>query len=136
MSADLAFQKALGSRLAGFASLTAFVPANSILDRHERPAPRPSIILGQSQVMDEDTSLKRKHHRVYHDLHIWVKEPSTEKAKAIAWEVRKAIHSERLALDAGFHCADARVSATRFLRDPDGETSHGIVSISALIVEV
>ncbi len=136
MSADWELQVAIRARLTSTAAVTDNVAVGHILDRNERPAPRPSIILGQSQVLDEGTSVKRRHHRIHHDIHVWVKEPSTEINKAIVWAIRQAIQSARLPLGAGFHCADAQVSNTRVLRDPDGETSHGVVSISALVVEV
>jgi hypothetical protein len=135
MSADWEMQKAIRARLTTTLAVTDKVPAVAILDRNERPAPRPSIILGQSQVVDEGTSLKRQHHRIYHDIHVWVKEPSTETAKAITWAIRQAIHSARLTMFGAFHCADARVSSTRHMRDPDGETSHSVVTVDALVVE-
>lgn len=136
MSPDLELQKAIRSKLISSPTVSALVPAASILDRHERPAPRPSIILGQSQMVDEGTSMKRRHHRIYHDLHVWVKEPSTEQAKGIAWAIRQALQAERLPLSAGLHLADLRVESQRLLRDPDMESSHAILTVNALVVEV
>lgn len=135
MSADLAFQIALRARLIGTAAVTDLVPAASILDRHQRPAPSPSIILGETQLVDEGTSLKRRHQRLFHTVHVWKREPSTEGVKAICAAIRAAVHAGRFDLGAGLHCADQRVSGIRILRDPDGETSHGVVTIEALIVE-
>lgn len=136
MSADWELQKAIHARLIATVAVTALVPPASILDRNERPARRPSIVLGESQLIDEGTSLKRQHHRIYHDLHVWVTEPSTQTCKAISWAIRQAIHAGRLQLAPGFYCADARVSQTRHLRDPDGVSSHGVVTINALVLEV
>ena len=136
MSIDLAVQKAIRGRLIATSAVTALVPATAILDRNERPAPSPSIILGESQTVDEGTSLRRAISRVYHTIHVWKREPSTEGVKAISGAIRTAIHSGRLDLSTGFHAADGFVSATRFLRDPDGETSHGIVTVQVLVHEV
>lgn len=86
--------------------------------------------------MDEGTSLRRAHTRVYHTLHIWVKEPAFEGVKTIAGAIRTAIHSARLTLAPGLHCADALVSSMRFLRDPDGERAHGVVVVEVLVSEV
>lgn len=135
MSADLAVQKALRARLVSTAAVTALVPATSILDRHTRPAPDPSIILGEGQTIEGD-DLARRQQRVVLDLHVWKKEPGLAGVKAIAGAVRAALHSGRLALAAGFHCGDCRVSHTRFLRDPDGETSHAVVTVETLVSEV
>lgn len=136
MSIDLAVQKAIRARLVATSAVTALVPATAILDRNERPAPSPSIILGESQTVDEGTSLRRAISRVYHSIHVWKREASTEGVKAISGAIRTAIHAGRLDLGTGFHAADGFVSATRFLRDPDGETSHGIVTVQVLVHEV
>lgn len=135
MSVDLEVQKAIRARLTTWAALMALVPASNILDTNQRPAPKPSIILGDSQAVDEDTSLRRSHTRVYHTLHVWTREPSLETCKQICEEVRRAIHTSRLTLAQPLHCADVRVSSMRFLRDPDGEHSHGVVVVEALVSE-
>ncbi|UXT56957.1 DUF3168 domain-containing protein [Agrobacterium fabrum] len=136
MSAELALQKALRARLSSSGDVVALVPAASILDRNERPNPRPSIVIGEGQSVDEGESIARKLTRVYLDLHVWVEEPSTEISKRIASAVRRAIQSAKLQLDPGYHCADCRVRGSRFLRDPDGKTSHAVVTVDALVQEV
>ncbi|MCA0257138.1 MAG: DUF3168 domain-containing protein [Proteobacteria bacterium] len=136
MTPELVFQKALRTRLTESAALTALVPGSSILDRNERPTPDPSIIIGEGQAVDEGDSLARNRYRIYLDLHVWKKEASLEGVKLIAGLIRQAVKSGRIFLDAPFHCADCRVSSTRFMRDPDGQTSHAVVAISALVSEV
>lgn len=136
MSAELAVQIALRQRLILDAGVTALVPAANILDVSQRPAPSTSIILGQSQAVDEGDSLARNRLRIFHTLHVWKKEPSLEGVKRICGEIRRAIHADRLLLSAGFHAADARVSDMRQMRDPDGETSHGVVLVEVLVEEV
>ncbi|MFV0303417.1 MAG: DUF3168 domain-containing protein [Paracoccus sp. (in: a-proteobacteria)] len=131
MSVDLEVQKAIRARLVGWATLG--VPAAQVLDANQRPSAMPSILLGDSQAVDEGTSLNRAHMRVYHSLHVWQRETSLEGVKTIAGEIRRAIHAGRLALAAPLHCADLRVSSMRFLRDPDGEHSHGVVVVEALV---
>lgn len=135
MTPDLEVQKAIRARLTTWAALMALVPADNVLDTNERPAPVPSIILGDSQAVDEGTSLRRAHTRVYHSLHVWAREPSLEGVKTIAGEIRRAIHIARLTLAQPLHCADVRVSSMRFMRDPDGEHSHGVVVVEALVAE-
>jgi len=134
MTADLTVQKALRARLVGTAGVTDLVPASSILDRNARPNPDPAIIMGEGQTYEAD-DIAREVTRVVMDLHVWKKEPSLAGVKAIAGAVRKAIHSSRLALDTGFHCGDCRVSMQRFLRDPDGETSHAVVTVETIVRE-
>lgn len=133
---DLAVQKAIRARLVATSAVTNLVPAGSILDRNKTPAPSPSIILGEVQIMDEGDSIKRTRSRVYHTIHVWKVEPSREGVKRINAAINAAIRAGRLDLGPGLHCADWRVSSTRALSDPDGETSHGIVTVNLLVQEV
>lgn len=136
MTPDLAFQTAMFERLCASVGVIALVPVENILDRNARPNPDPSIILGESQSVD-DEYLGRDVTRIYHTLHLWKKELSLTGVKKIAGEVRAVLHkAPRLILASGFHCADCSVSDIRFLRDPDGVTSHGVVTVSALVQEV
>lgn len=133
MSATLALQTAVRARLIGTAAITALVPAASILDRNQRPAPVPSIVLGEAQAVDENTDTERRRTRVFHTLHCFNREPGLAGVQEIAGNVREALHWQRLQLPAPFHCVDARVSGIRLLRDPDGETAHAVVTVEALI---
>lgn len=135
MTAELAFQKALRSRLVATSDVVSLVPAANILDRNARPNPDPAVIIGTGLSIDDGDSIARDRTRVVLDLHVWKKEPSTAGVKAISGAIRSALRS-RLALDDCFHCGDVRVSRTRFLRDPDGETSHAVVTVEAIIQEV
>lgn len=136
MSADLAVQIAIRARLAATSAVTDLVPASSILDRNAAPAPRPGIVIGDAQVIDEGTSIARTRERVFHTLHIWKTEPSREGVKQIMAAVRAAIRSARLDLGPGYHCADWRVSSGRVMSDPDGESAHGVMVVDVLADEV
>ena len=135
MSAALAVQKAIRARLTSTPNVGVLVPAANILDRNARPNPVPSIIIGEDQEV-EGERIARDSVRVYSTLHVWVKETGTTGAKAIAGAIRSALAARISAASASFHIADCRVTSTRFLRDPDGETSHGVVMIETLVHEV
>lgn len=135
MSADLATQKAVRDRLVATLAVTALVPAASITDVNERPAPDPSIIIGEGQTL-EGNQIDRRDQRVILDLHVWKKEPGLKGVKAIAGAARAALHSLGLPPTAEHHFTDCRVSSMRFLRDPDGVTAHGIVTVETLVVEI
>jgi hypothetical protein len=133
---ELALQTALRTRLVATAAVGSLVPAESILDRNGRPNPDPSIIIGEGLSIDDGDSIARDRTRIVLDLHVWRKEPSTAGVKAIAGAMRTAIRSAALDLAEGFHAVDCRVSSMRFLRDPDGETSHAVVTVEAIVQEV
>lgn len=136
MSASLALQRALRTRLVETPAVVALVPADHVLDRNQRPAPDPSIILGEAQELDGDDSIERRMVRVYHTVHVWRQERSLEGVTAIMGAVRTAVLAGRLALSAGFHCIDLRVASMRAMRDPDGEASHGVITLEACIQEL
>lgn len=132
MSPDLALQKALLARLATTADVTALVPAANMVDGFGIPQRFPSIVLGEGQVVREPLTLEARHRRIYATAHIWTK--SAPAARAIAGAVTAAV--ERLPfsnLDGGHHAISTVVSSTRFLRDPDGETAHGVLTVDCLM---
>lgn len=136
MSADLAIQIAIRARLVATSAVTDLVPASNILDRNATPAPRPSIVIGEAQVIDEGSTFARTRERVFHTIHIWKTELSREGVKEIMAAARAAIRSARLDLGAEYHCVDWRVSSTRTMSDPDGESSHGVMVVDVLAEEV
>lgn len=131
MSAEIAVQTALRARLIATPAVMQVVPPASILDAHKRPAPRPSILLGESLAL-RGSDIARRRELVTHTIHVYVEEPSTEGMKNIVAIIRDAILAARLDLAPAYHCADWDVVSTRSLRDPDGETSHGVVTVEVL----
>lgn len=136
MTPEIALQKAIRARLVDDEGIKEILTPSAILDRNERPAPSPSIIIGEGQSVDEGDSLSRNMTRIYMDLHVWKKEPSTAGVKAIAGAIRTAVASGNFPPVDGFHIADCYVQSARFMRDPDGETSHAVVTISAKVQEL
>jgi hypothetical protein len=125
-------QKAIWARLLASADLMALVPANNILDVTARPERVPRINIGEGQ-----TVYRRFDSTSYATLHVWVQEPGLATAKAIVSAMVPALRVDAqiegvLVLD-NFVCHDLAVTATRFLRDPHGSYSHGIVSVAGIM---
>jgi len=131
MSPDLALQKALLARLASTSDVVALVPAANMVDGWALPQRFPSIMFGEGQVVREPHTLMARHRRVYADLHVWTKAMPT--ARAIAGAITAAVEGSPVHLDGGHRAVSTVVASSRFLRDPDGETSHGVVTISCLM---
>lgn len=134
---SLFLQKAIRMCLAGDAGVTALVPAASIFDKNSLPEKFPCIILGEDQIVDEAFDLKRSIVRVYSTLHVWAREPGLVEAKKIAGAIRRAVRRGRFIApsDGDFTCCDLQISGMRFVRDRDGESSHGIITIESLVQE-
>lgn len=133
MSADLALQKALRARLVATSAVTALVPASAILDRHTAPVVDPSLILGETVEALDPSAASDNRVTLAHTLHVWKKEPSFSGAKLIVAAIRAALKGTRPALENGYHLAGWRVASARFLRDPDGVTSHAVVTVEAVV---
>lgn len=131
---SLALQKAIRTRLISSAAVTALVPADHVLDRNQRPAPDPSIVLGEDQVVNEGTTICRDVLHVYATLHIWKRELGLAGVKEIAGEAGRALQAGPLVVqEDAYQIFDVAVQASRFMRDPDGETAHGVLTVRSLV---
>lgn len=134
MIPHLALQKALRMAFTGSPAVTALVPAASILDRHRRPPPSPSVIIGEADGGPDAGNLRRDRFEVFADVHVWVAEPSTEGCKTILAELQRCLTLDpRPDLGGGLHLADWHVWRFRVLRDPAGDMSHGVMTVRALV---
>ena len=131
MSAALATQSAQRGLLVGSSAVTALVPADSILDTGTRPEGFPRIIVGEDQELPADEVVGR-YTTIFSTLHIWSHGDGLAGAKAIAGVVRSALHMSLWQRD-GYRCIDAKFQNARYVRDPDGETAHGIVTIQSVV---
>lgn len=131
--ASLAAQKLVRGALAGSLAVVALVPVDNILDRNDRPAPLPSIILGEAQTLADDSDCLALA-EIFLTLHCWAREVGLTEVKLIAGAIRRAVRGLEGEAD-GFHVSLSYADA-RFLRDPDGETSHAVVTLQGWAEEV
>lgn len=133
MSKTLELQRALRAAFLASPEVAALVPQAAILDTHKRPPPSPSVVLGQDMIGAVAGNVGRDRQEVHHDVHVYLAEQSTEGCKRIMGALRRAISTAPRPVLVGYHLADLWVISERVLRDPDGQTSHGILAIRALI---
>jgi len=134
MEASHALQKAVRLRLAGSSVVTSLVSANSIVDKNARPEVFPCIIMGEGQAVISD-GLGRNRTHVYADLHLWATEPGLAQCKTIADAIRNALEDTIWNVD-NHALVDLYIASSRFLRDPDGIHSHGIVTLQAELMRL
>ena len=127
--ATLTAQKFIRNLFVARTALTDLVPATSIFDRHARPSVFPCVVLGEGQFVADDTDCTAAGD-VYLTVHVWTEEPSFVTCKNIVGEMRRAVRNADAVLD-GFALA-AYFQDAVYLRDPDGEHSHGVVTIHLL----
>lgn len=129
---SLDLQKAIRARLLASADLMALVPADNVLDSTGRPELMPAVGIGEGQ-----TVFKRFGSTTHATLHIWDQEPGLTTSKQIASAIVAALRIDAqiegvLILD-NFICHDLQVTQTRFMRDPHGSYSHGIVTVAGIM---
>ncbi|WP_316214075.1 DUF3168 domain-containing protein [Bradyrhizobium sp. SZCCHNR2032] len=126
---SLELQKAIRARLLASAELMALVPPDNILDANGRPERVPCVNIGEGQ-----TVYRRFDSTSYATLHVWFQEPGLVNAKAAVSAIVQALRVDAqidgvLNLDS-FTVLDLAVTQTRFMRDPHGSYSHGIVTVA------
>lgn len=131
---SLTLQRVIRDRLIAADDVCAIVPADHILDSNGRPERSPCILIGEGQAL-----FRRFNASAYATLHIWVQEAGLVTAKTLASAIVAALRLDAqrdgvLHVD-GWTCHDIAVTQTRFLRDPHGEWSHGIVDVAAVMTE-
>jgi hypothetical protein len=131
---SLDLQKAIRARLVASSAVTSLVPASAIVDRNWRPEVFPCILIGEGQTLAPE-GLSRNRYQVYADVHLWQTENGLTGVKMIAQAVRDALADGALTLDT-HRVADLFVHGTRFMRDQDGLHSHGVMMLSATLVEM
>jgi Protein of unknown function (DUF3168) len=130
---SLALQKAIRARLIAAPDVIALVSADAIFDRSARPEIYPCINIGDGY-SDYADRFESFHDTTFSDLHIWTEEAGTTGAKTIAGAIRKALQDGPWAVDDHL-CINLTVARARFLRDPDGEHTHGVVTVETILQE-
>ena len=88
-------------------------------------------MIGEDQELPADDVVNR-YTKLNSTFHIWTREPGLAGAKAIAGAVRKALVLTSWTQNGYVNIRTMLVSA-RYLRDPDGQTAHGVITFKSLI---
>ncbi len=131
---SLALQKAIGVRLIVADAVTALIPADAIVERSGAPELERCIMIGDGQTVHGDR-YRRFYNETSADLHIWVKETGLLTAKRVGGAIIDALDGKPFDFD-GYRCTGMLIGGSRYMRDPHGEYSHGIVTIRAIVREV
>jgi hypothetical protein len=129
--ASLALQKALVARLrAEVASL-----AGRVYDRAPQEVAFPHVELGAIEIVDAAAAgdcVEPLEATV--TLHVWSRATGAVECRRIAGAIRAALRGWTPDLTAeGWRAAPVEVGQLRDMEDPDGLTTHGVVTLTALI---
>ena len=130
MSPSLELQGAIVSRLKATAAVTALV-GSRIYDRVPAGTTYPYVTVGDGDETTDDTECVNGFD-ISLDIDVWSDDPGFPQAKRISDAVRRALLDPELTL-----ATNALVyfehRQTRFLREPDGLTSHAVLTFEAFV---
>lgn len=133
---SLALQGAINTRLR---SQVAAV-SGRVLDHVKPGVIFPYIEIGEFQTVDDGAQC-HDGVEVYVTLHVWSRPkdgatataPGQVEVKTIAGAVRGALHEAELDLGTDWQFLEIAHQDTRYLKDPDGLTSHAVLTFRALV---
>lgn len=103
-----------------------------VYDRPPQAVVFPYIGLGEWQTIDDSADCIDGV-EIFGTLHVWSRAVGQVEAKAVASEVRSSLHEAELDLGPGWHFHLIEHRSTNYLSDPDGVTTHAVITFRALI---
>lgn len=110
----------------------ALVQADHVMDANGRPEIMPAVYIGEGQ-----TIFRRFDATSHATLHVWFAEPGLvlckEAVSAVVAALRIDAQADGVLPIDGFTVHDMQATQTRYLRDPHGSFSHGVVTVAAIV---
>ena len=129
-SSSWALQQSIFAALAANATLVALLGGPRVYDDVPQASAFPYLTFGHSLVRDWSTGSEDGSEHVV-TLHVWSQEKGKKEAHEIMGAVRTALHDQALSL-AGHRLVNLRHELSEARREPDGDTTHGIVRYRAV----
>lgn len=132
-------QQALFSLLTGSSALADLV-GTRIYDDAPQSVTFPWLEIGDGQIVPDDTSASDDSSPEvtgdsgvsdFYDLHIWSRYAGKKEIRQISDVLHSLLHEANLTIE-GRASALCWIRSERFLRDPDGQTRHSVVSIEII----
>lgn len=127
---DLELQGEIVKKLKADPAVTALVGAR-IYDAVPSNAAFPYVSYGPSDLVTDDAECI-KAFSGFHQLDAWSRGTGYPEVKKIAEAVRRALHDASLALPSNA-LVFLEHRSTRYVRDPDGLTSHAVIQLETVI---
>jgi hypothetical protein len=134
VSAELALRRALYALWRNDETVAGLI-GGRVYDAIPTAAVFPYVQLGETQALDHDVGCGPTL-EIYQDVHVWSRATGFPEAmnimSALRASVRTAMADSAVTLD-GLELQELRHEQSRMLRDPDGKTSHGVLTFMAFI---
>lgn len=129
-SAGFELQKAVHAALSADAALTALLGGAHVYDDVPRGASYPYVTFGQSTERDWSTGSEDGREHLL-TLHVWSRARGHKEAHLVMSAIRNVLHDVALSLT-DYHLVNFRHEFQDAIREPDGETYHGVVRYRAV----
>lgn len=105
--------------------------ADRVYDRAPQRVMFPFVRVPDIQIINDDAECIDAF-EVYIDVHVFSRSYGSVEARQVCSAAHTALHDNQLTLPS-YVMVEMRHAVTRVLLDPDGETSHGIITFRALV---
>ena len=126
---SLALQKAIVAALKADAGVNAIV-AGRIYDAVPGSAVKPYISFGAFQLLPEHGDCLDGG-EAFVTLDAWAAGPDTVQVKQLGTAVARALDMAPITLASPQRLVEMSIEQTQYMRDPDGLTAHGIITVHA-----
>lgn len=106
------------------------IAGGNIYDRVPDGATFPMVTIGQEQVLDAGNTCSEGW-EVFSDIHVWSRAPGRVEAKRLIAAIVPRLNA--IAAIDGHTMLSVNVEGTRILDDPDGLTTHGVITVKLII---
>lgn len=103
-----------------------------VFDQVQADVAFPYLEIGEFQTLDDGAQCIDAV-EVFATLHVWSRAVGQVEVKTLASAVRGALHEAELDLGAAWQFLEIAHQDTRYLKDPDGLTSHAVLTFRALV---
>lgn len=132
MDPSAEMQRAVVVRLKAHAGTTALI-SDRVYDHAPQDVIFPYVSIGNFQSVD-DSAECIDGVEIFMDLHVWGRKTGQIEAKEIASAVRAALHEFSPTLADPFAMVgNIEHRTTRMMGDPDGKTTHGVLTFRAFV---
>jgi hypothetical protein len=126
---SLELQKAIVAALKADAAVTAIINGR-IYDAVPGGATKPYVSFGPFQLLPEHGDCLDGG-EAFVTLDAWAAGPDTVQVKQLGTAIARALDLAPIVLDAPQRLVEMSVEQTQYMRDPDGITAHGVITVHA-----
>jgi hypothetical protein len=129
---SLALQRGIYSALTNVTAVSSLIQGR-VFDRVSPTATFPYVRIGTDQSVAEAQDCAEESVEVFAQVDVFSRTQGKIEAKNIAGAIVRALKPENMSIETGYELQEFHHADTRFVDDPDGLSTHAIISFRALV---